>query len=100
MQRMDPRPLAEALKVNSTLNTLYLGGNEIGDDGSRALVEARRTNLTLTTYDFEAKVDAPYADVIRDLDAAVTMTMEQFGSRAQQLAQGNNEAISDQQTTT
>ncbi|KAG0064941.1 hypothetical protein BGZ89_008736 [Linnemannia elongata] len=43
--------LAEALKTNSTLTTLKLWSNSIGPDGARALSEALKTNSTLTTLD-------------------------------------------------
>ncbi|KAF9336619.1 hypothetical protein BGZ91_009928 [Linnemannia elongata] len=38
-----------ALKINSTLITLDLGCNSIGDNGTEALSEALKTNSTLTT---------------------------------------------------
>jgi hypothetical protein len=41
--------MAEALTTNSTLTTLYLGSNNIGDDGAKAMAEALTTNSTLTT---------------------------------------------------
>ncbi|KAF9325930.1 hypothetical protein BG006_010611, partial [Podila minutissima] len=40
--------LAEALKTNSTLNTLDLGHGLIRDNGAQALAEALKTNSTLT----------------------------------------------------
>lgn len=40
--------LSEALKVNSTLNSLDLYGNDIGDAGAAALSEALKVNRTLT----------------------------------------------------
>ncbi|KAG0345399.1 hypothetical protein BG005_001315, partial [Podila minutissima] len=43
------RALAEALKTNSTLTTLGLRNNSIGENGTRALAEALKTNSTLTT---------------------------------------------------
>ncbi|KAF9990533.1 hypothetical protein BGZ75_001406 [Mortierella antarctica] len=43
--------LAEVLKTNSTLSTLTLQNNSIGDDGAKALGEALKTNSTLTTLD-------------------------------------------------
>ncbi|KFH68199.1 hypothetical protein MVEG_05018 [Podila verticillata NRRL 6337] len=39
----------EALKTNSTLTTLNLQDNSIGDNGAQALAEALKTKLTLTT---------------------------------------------------
>src|SRR3990167_968873 len=41
--------LAEALKANSTLHTLYLGSNQIGDAGIEKLAEALKANRTLHT---------------------------------------------------
>ncbi|KAF9933676.1 hypothetical protein BGZ67_004171 [Mortierella alpina] len=43
--------LAETLKTNSTLTTLDLRSNAIGDSGAKALGEALKTNSTLTTLD-------------------------------------------------
>ena len=42
--------LSEALKTNSTLATLGLGDNNIGDDAAQALSEALKTNINLTVY--------------------------------------------------
>ena len=39
--------LAEALRQNSILKKIYLGGNSIGDEGAKALAEALRKNKTL-----------------------------------------------------
>ncbi|KAG0009535.1 hypothetical protein BGZ81_003334, partial [Podila clonocystis] len=41
--------LFEALKINSTLTTLNMNDNSIGDNGAVALSEALKTNSTLTT---------------------------------------------------
>ncbi|KAG0014050.1 hypothetical protein BGZ82_001915, partial [Podila clonocystis] len=41
--------LAEALKINSTLTTLNLENNSIGENGGLALAEALKINSTLTT---------------------------------------------------
>ncbi|KAF9948732.1 hypothetical protein BGZ70_002078 [Mortierella alpina] len=41
--------LSEALKINSTMNTLNLWNNSIGGNGAQALSEALRTHSTLTT---------------------------------------------------
>ena len=43
--------LAEALKVNTTINDMYLGKNSIGDEGATALAEALKVNTTITTLD-------------------------------------------------
>ena len=40
--------LAEALKMNRTIRTLFLGNNSISDTGAGALAEALRVNKTLT----------------------------------------------------
>ena len=42
------KALAEALKVNATVEDLYLDGCGIGDDGAAAIAEALRSNTTLT----------------------------------------------------
>ncbi|KAH7054921.1 hypothetical protein BKA57DRAFT_434545 [Linnemannia elongata] len=39
------------IMANSTLTTLYLYNNSIGDNGAQALSEALKTNSTLTTLD-------------------------------------------------
>ncbi|KAG0318954.1 hypothetical protein BG000_004009 [Podila horticola] len=46
--------LAETLKTNSTLTTLYLYGNSIGENGTQALSEALKSNSTLTIFEMEA----------------------------------------------
>ncbi|KAF9176758.1 hypothetical protein BGZ50_009716 [Haplosporangium sp. Z 11] len=46
--------LADALKTNSTLTTLDLRNNSIGDNGAQALSEALKINSTLTTLDLSA----------------------------------------------
>ncbi|MDP2877863.1 MAG: tyrosine-type recombinase/integrase, partial [Holophaga sp.] len=43
--------LAEALIINSTLTTLDLCSNHVGDDGAGQLAETLTTNSTLTTLD-------------------------------------------------
>ncbi|KAG9067324.1 hypothetical protein KI688_012107 [Linnemannia hyalina] len=45
------KTLAETLRTNSTLTTLNLGGNSIESDGAKALAEALKNNSTLTTLD-------------------------------------------------
>ncbi|KAK5797292.1 hypothetical protein F5H01DRAFT_385237 [Linnemannia elongata] len=40
--------------INSTLTTLDLKRNKIGDNGARALSEALKTNSTLTTLNLES----------------------------------------------
>ncbi len=39
------------LKTNSTMQTLNLDGNDISEEGARALAEALETNSTLETLD-------------------------------------------------
>ena len=41
--------LTEALKPNTTITTLHLSGNQIGDEGASKLAEALKTNTTITT---------------------------------------------------
>ncbi|KAI8599884.1 hypothetical protein EDD21DRAFT_432081 [Dissophora ornata] len=45
--------LSEALKTNTTLTTLNLWMNSIGKEGALALSETLKTNTTLTTLDLE-----------------------------------------------
>mgnify|MGYP006216105469 CR=1 FL=1 len=45
------KALAEALKVNATVETLWLANCGIGDDGAAALAEALRSNTSLTVLD-------------------------------------------------
>jgi len=45
------RLLSKALRTNSTLTTLNLKENKIGDAGAQALSEALETNKTMTTLD-------------------------------------------------
>jgi hypothetical protein len=40
-----------ALKVNAVLTMLWLGGNEIGDVGAKAIAEALKVNAVLTKLD-------------------------------------------------
>ncbi|KJE91132.1 hypothetical protein CAOG_009530 [Capsaspora owczarzaki ATCC 30864] len=42
------RAIAETLKVNTTLNWLHLGQNQIGDAGARAIAETLKVNMSLT----------------------------------------------------
>jgi len=41
--------LSEALKINKTLTSLYLGRNNIDDIGTKYIFEALKTNKTLTS---------------------------------------------------
>ena len=43
--------LAEALKGNSSLKVLDIGGNNIGPEGIKVLLESLRGNLTLKTLE-------------------------------------------------
>ena len=45
------RAIANALRVNSTLQTLDLFSNDIGADGTRAIAELLRVNTTLQSLD-------------------------------------------------
>ncbi|KAF9386232.1 hypothetical protein CPB97_003913 [Podila verticillata] len=49
----DLRRESEALKTNSTLTTLDLSGNSIGNNGVQALAEALKTNSTLATLELQ-----------------------------------------------
>jgi len=43
--------MSEALQRNSTLTSLDLGGNGVGDSGAERLAEALQRNSTLTSLD-------------------------------------------------
>ena len=45
---MYPRALAETLRLNSTVTSLNLGANGLGEGGGRTLAETLRPNTTLT----------------------------------------------------
>ena len=49
------RELADALKVNSSLTSLNLGRNEIGDAGARELAGALKVNSSLKDLKWLAK---------------------------------------------
>ncbi len=42
------KAIAEALKVNAVVTTLYLGDNSIGDEGAIVIAEALKVNAVLT----------------------------------------------------
>ncbi|CAO3568643.1 unnamed protein product [Mortierella alpina] len=48
--------LFEAFKIKSTVATLNLLGNSIGDDGAKALAEALKTNKTVATLDLRSNL--------------------------------------------
>jgi hypothetical protein len=48
------RALAQTLRVNTTISSLNLGWNNLGEGGERTLAEALRVNTTLT--EFEGKL--------------------------------------------
>jgi hypothetical protein len=45
---VDAAALADALKVNTSVTTIDLGGNQIGNEGAAALVDALLVNTSLT----------------------------------------------------
>ena len=45
--------IAEALKLNSTLQTLNLYGNKLGETGGQAIAEALKVNSTLQTLNLQ-----------------------------------------------
>jgi len=54
------------LKTYSTLTTLNLKGNKIGDNGVQTLSEALKTNSTLTTLDvFNNNIGSNGAQALR-----------------------------------
>ncbi len=46
--------LEEALRLNSTVKSLNLGENKLGEGGGRALADALRLNTTLTSLNIRA----------------------------------------------
>ena len=42
------KAIGEALKVNTSLTKIYLDGNNIGDEGAKAIGEALKVNTSLT----------------------------------------------------
>ena len=42
------KAIGEALKVNTSLTSINLGHNNIGDEGGKAIEEALRVNTSLT----------------------------------------------------
>jgi hypothetical protein len=70
------RTLAEALRLNSKVTSLDLGGNGgngLGEGGGWTLAEALRVNTTLTSLDDECVV---YWYFIHNLYTAVDMPAE------------------------
>ena len=47
------RAIAEALRVNTTVTSLNLCGNDIGERGVQAIAEALRVNSTVTSLNLE-----------------------------------------------
>ena len=45
------KAIAEALKVNPVLTTLFLTENQIGAEGAKAIAEALKVNAVLTKLD-------------------------------------------------
>ena len=61
------KALAEALKVNTTVEKLDLMYCGIGDDGAAALAEALRSNTSLTELVFEGNgISEQVKEVLRD----------------------------------
>ena len=50
---------SEALKANTSLETIYLNRNQIGDEGAKALAEALTVNKSLTTIDLQLNQIGP-----------------------------------------
>ncbi len=76
--------MAEALKGNSSLKVLDIGGNNIGPEGIKVLLESLRGNLTLKTleigYNPIGEEGAKYlADVVK-YDLGVSHSGSQLGS--------------------
>jgi Ran GTPase-activating protein (RanGAP) involved in mRNA processing and transport len=46
------KALADALKVNSTITSINLSFNYVGDDGVKALGDALKVNSAITTINF------------------------------------------------
>jgi len=43
------KQLADALKINKSITTIYLSINNIGDDGAKSLADALKINKSITT---------------------------------------------------
>jgi hypothetical protein len=61
------KAIADALKVNHSLETLYLNDNNIGDDGAKAIADALKDNKSLDKLDLDDnKIDDDGAKAIAD----------------------------------
>ena len=59
--------IADALKVNHTLETLELSANNIGDDGAKMIADALKVNLSLKTLRLSRnRIGADGAKIIAD----------------------------------
>ncbi|KAF9110697.1 hypothetical protein BGX30_007888, partial [Mortierella sp. GBA39] len=74
--------LSEALKTNSTMTTLNLRHNRIEDNGAVALSEALKTNSTLTTLDlyYNSIGDNGAVALSQALKTNLTLTTLNLGS--------------------
>ncbi|KAL0239838.1 hypothetical protein GEMRC1_009946 [Eukaryota sp. GEM-RC1] len=62
------RALAEALKVNTTVTSVNLMDNSIGDEGARALAEALKVNTTVTSVNLTCNsIEAEGARALADM---------------------------------
>ncbi|KAG0077399.1 hypothetical protein BGZ93_003712, partial [Podila epicladia] len=80
--RFHAQALSEALKTNSTLVTLELRGNMLGDDGAQALSEALKANSSLATLDLrDNEIGSNGAQALSEaLKANSTMTTLKLGN--------------------
>ena len=63
----DVRRLADALKVNASLTTLYLYNNNFGDEGAASLADALKVNASLTVLNlYENNIGAEGAASLAD----------------------------------
>jgi Ran GTPase-activating protein (RanGAP) involved in mRNA processing and transport len=69
--------LAQALQINSTLTTLDLYDNEIGDEGAKHLAQTLQINRTLTTLHlYSNQIGAEGAEHLAEaLQVNTTLTM-------------------------
>ncbi|KAF9577007.1 hypothetical protein BGW38_008081, partial [Lunasporangiospora selenospora] len=77
------KALAEALKINSALTNLYLNHNSIGVNGAKALAESLKVNSTLTTLD-------SYNNIIGDDGAKALAEALKINSTLTTLCMGHN----------
>ncbi|KAG0050177.1 hypothetical protein BGZ83_005043 [Gryganskiella cystojenkinii] len=79
---IEAQALAEALKTNSTLTTLTLLYNQIRDIGAQALAEALKTNNTLTVLELGGNDDGVSTDMMGNRHVINTIKIGDLGALA------------------